>query len=54
MMPSYVAPERRTKVISIRIPIWLHAKIVAAAAAERKSLNAFGAEKLVRGMAAVD
>lgn len=49
-MASYVAPERRTKVISIRMPVGLRDSIAAQAAAENKSLNAFALEKLELGL----
>ncbi len=50
-MASYVAPENRTKVISIRMPIGLRQEIEARAAAENKSINVFALEALKRGLA---
>jgi predicted HicB family RNase H-like nuclease len=49
-MPSYTR-HRPTKIISVRMPATLQQRIVAAAASEGKSLNAFAIETLERAMA---
>jgi len=49
-MPSYVAPERKTRVLSIRMPIARYDAIKAQATAENRTLNEFAFEKLELGL----